>query len=71
MTTDSPDLQLPEYGQNTLADLSQSVLASLGVPGSANVLGLPEVSRACLLIVDGLGWDLLPAAGRPRRSWQA
>ena len=59
MTTDSADLLLPEYGQNTLADLSQSVLASLGVPGAANVLGLPQVSRACLLIVDGLGWDLL------------
>ncbi len=64
MTTDSPDLQLPEYGQNTLADLSQSVLASLGVPGAANVLGLPQVRRACLLIVDGLGWDLL----RSRRA---
>jgi len=52
---------LPGYGQSTLADLSQSVLGSLGVPGAANVLGLPQVSRVCLLLVDGLGWDLLRA----------
>jgi hypothetical protein len=50
---------IPGYGQNTLADLSQSVLASLGVPGASNVLGLPQVSRVCLLVVDGLGWELL------------
>jgi Type I phosphodiesterase / nucleotide pyrophosphatase len=50
---------VPGYGQNTLADLSQSVLASLGVPGTSNVLGLPQVSRVCLLVVDGLGWELL------------
>jgi hypothetical protein len=52
---------LPAYGQSTLADLSQSVLASLGVPETANVLGLPQVRRVCLLVVDGLGWDLLRA----------
>jgi hypothetical protein len=50
-----------------LADLSSSVLASLDpeAPHSQNVLGLPSAQRACLLIVDGLGWDLLrghPAA---------
>ncbi len=52
---------LPGYGKSTLADLSQSLLASLGVPGEENVLGLPRTSRACLLVVDGLGWDLLAA----------
>jgi len=51
--------QLPGYGRSSLADLSQSVLASLGVPGEENALGLPAVRRACLLVVDGLGWDLL------------
>jgi hypothetical protein len=50
---------LPGYGISTLADLSRSVLASLGVPGEDNALGLPPVRRACLLVVDGLGWDLL------------
>ncbi len=52
---------LPGYGQSTLADLSQSLLASVGVAGEQNVLGLPEARRACLLVVDGLGWDLLMA----------
>ena len=52
---------LPGYGRSTLADFSQSLLASLAVPEAANALGLPQVSRACLLVVDGLGWDLLRA----------
>jgi hypothetical protein len=52
---------LPGYGRSTLADLSRSVLASLGVPGEDNALGLPAVRRVCLLVVDGLGWDLLRA----------
>ena len=52
---------LPGYGRSTLADFSDSLLASLAVPGAANVLGLPAVSRACLLVVDGLGWDQLRA----------
>lgn len=50
---------VPGYGENTLADLSDSVLASLGVPDSANPLGLAAASRVCVLLVDGLGWDLL------------
>jgi Type I phosphodiesterase / nucleotide pyrophosphatase len=55
------ELQLPGYGQSTLADLSRSLLASLGVPGEENVLGLPPTRRVCLLVVDGLGWELLRA----------
>jgi hypothetical protein len=50
---------VPGYGENTLADLSDSVLASLGVPGSANPLGLAPADRVCVLLIDGLGWDLL------------
>lgn len=62
--TDAQGLQvdeplLPRYGQTSLADLSDSLLASLGVPGASNPLGLGLASRACLLVVDGLGWDLL------------
>ena len=56
---------LPGYGRSTLADLSESLLASLGVPGAANALGLPPASRACLLVVDGLGWEQL------RSRWSA
>ena len=50
---------LPGYGENTLADLSDSLLASLGVSGSANPLGLAQAGRVCMLLVDGLGWELL------------
>ncbi|MGH3152190.1 MAG: alkaline phosphatase family protein [Streptosporangiaceae bacterium] len=58
---------VPSYGTATLADLSSSILASLDpeVPPEQNVLGLAPAQRACLLIVDGLGWDQLrdhPAA---------
>jgi hypothetical protein len=56
---------LPRYGENSLCDLAVSLLASLGVAGEPNPLGLPPSRRACLLIIDGLGWELLrdqPAA---------
>jgi hypothetical protein len=56
---------IPGYGRSTLADLATSLLASLGVPGEANPLGLAPADRACLLVIDGLGWELLrehPAA---------
>ena len=67
MRTAGPDISgppadaplLPSYGQTSLADLSDSLLASLGVPGASNPLGLAPYSRACLLLVDGLGWELL------------
>jgi hypothetical protein len=67
MITDLPASlpTLPRYGQASLADLATSVLASLGVAGEANPLELPASERVCLLVVDGLGWELLrehPAA---------
>jgi hypothetical protein len=59
--TDEPRTQptLPSYGEGTLADLASSLLGSLGLPDEANPLGLPAAARVCLLIVDGLGWELL------------
>ena len=64
---------LPRYGEATLADLSTSLLASLGVAGEANPLDLAAADRVCLLVVDGLGWELLRDT-RPRRrscpSWR-
>ena len=50
---------VPRYGESTLSDLATSLLASLGIAGEANSLGLPDTARACLLVVDGLGWELL------------
>ncbi len=54
---------VPSYGTATLADLSSSILASLDpeAPPEHNVLNLAPAQRACLLIVDGLGWELLRA----------
>jgi len=65
--TDEPKIPptVPSYGAGTLADLATSLLASLGMSREPNPLGLLETSRVCLLIVDGLGWELLrdhPAA---------
>jgi len=37
------------------------MLGSLGVAGLANPLGLEPAARACLLLLDGLGWELLCA----------
>ncbi|MBO2530232.1 MAG: alkaline phosphatase family protein [Thermobifida fusca] len=54
-------LTVPRYGTASLADLGPSLLASLGVAGEPNVLGLPEARRACVLMVDGLGWRALLA----------
>src|SRR6516164_9256333 len=50
---------LPRYGESTLADLASSLLTALGVPGEDNSLSLPPAPRACLFVVDGLGWELL------------
>jgi len=50
---------VPSYGESSLADLTTSILASLTRDPAGNVLGLPEADRACLLIIDGLGLELL------------
>ena len=50
---------VPSYGESSLPDLSASVLASMTGDHDRNVLGLPGSGRVCLLVVDGLGWELL------------
>jgi Type I phosphodiesterase / nucleotide pyrophosphatase len=59
MTTPAPPL--PRYGEASLAELLPSLLAALDVPGFANPLGVEPLRRACLLVVDGLGWEQLQA----------
>ncbi|HEU5160712.1 MAG TPA: nucleotide pyrophosphatase/phosphodiesterase family protein [Streptosporangiaceae bacterium] len=54
-----PPVPVPRYGAGALPDLPESVLAAFGVADAANVLGLPARRRVCVLIIDGLGWDLL------------
>lgn len=51
-----------------LADVLPSVLAALGVPGCPDTLGLRNrfgaLRQAVVLLVDGLGYHLLPGAAR-------
>ncbi len=54
---------VPRYGVASLAELLPSVAASIGVSGEQNLLALPPVRRACVLLVDGLGWELLETYG--------
>jgi hypothetical protein len=56
----------PRYGEASLIDVLPGALAVLGVPGSPDPLGLREslagVRRIAVLLVDGLGYHLLPVA---------
>lgn len=50
---------LPRYGEGALCDVFPSLAAALGLDGFANVLGVPELRGACLLLIDGLGAESL------------
>lgn len=56
----------PAYGSGSLAEVLPGALAALGVPGAADPLGLATrlagVRRVAVLLVDGLGYELLPLA---------
>ncbi len=49
---------LPQYGHGSLAEVVPSLLAALR-GRSENPLGVPPVRAVALLVVDGLGWELL------------
>jgi hypothetical protein len=51
--------RVPQYGEASLAELVPSLLSALDTPGFVNSLGLEPADRVCLLMIDGLGWDLL------------
>ncbi|MGH3582026.1 MAG: alkaline phosphatase family protein [Mycobacterium sp.] len=53
----------PRYGDGALADLLPSVLGVLGVPGERDRvgLGLDGVRRVAVLLVDGMGAELVAA----------
>lgn len=52
-------MRVPDYGHGTLSDVGPSLLSALGVAGEPNPLGLEGIARACLFLVDGLGWAQL------------
>jgi hypothetical protein len=53
-----PDPVLPRYGDRSLAEVLPALLAALGVRAPSS-LAVPPVRAAGLLLVDGLGADLL------------
>jgi hypothetical protein len=52
---------IPRYGTGSLADLVPSVLASIDTPTFSNVLCLEPAAAACILLIDGLGAELVRA----------
>lgn len=54
-------LVLPRYADRWVGNLLTSVAAQLGLPGLADVVGLPEAERYLVLLVDGLGTELVQA----------
>nr|WP_020657327.1 nucleotide pyrophosphatase/phosphodiesterase family protein [Amycolatopsis benzoatilytica] len=53
-------MDVPQYADVPhLSQVVPSLLGSLGVPGEARSLDLPEARSACVLLIDGLGWELL------------
>ncbi len=57
------ELPVPAYGRAALSDLLPSVLASLGVAREPATLDLASTSRCVVLLVDGLGLELLQRHG--------
>ncbi|KUI42050.1 phosphodiesterase [Mycobacterium sp. IS-1590] len=54
MDLPTPDPELPH-----LADVVPSVLSAMGAEGFHDTLGFPDLSGACVLLIDGLGAELL------------
>ncbi|MEU2729421.1 nucleotide pyrophosphatase/phosphodiesterase family protein [Streptomyces griseoviridis] len=53
---------LPQYGSGSLADLLPTLATGMGVPGlPAGIRELTPVDRACVFLIDGLGWEQLKA----------
>ncbi|MFM8329679.1 MAG: alkaline phosphatase family protein [Actinomycetales bacterium] len=51
-----------------MAELSQSIFATMGLPGTSNFLSIDEHlgSRECLVLIDGLGKNAIDEFGRSR-----
>ena len=67
LTDPGPAEVRPRYGEASLADIMPGVLASLGVPGAADPIGLSTGPLAqarviVVLLIDGLGYHVLPLA---------
>lgn len=58
-TAPLPPAGIVDYGQSSLSDVLPSALAALGVAGEPNPLGIEPAECVVVLLVDGLGWQLL------------
>jgi len=59
MATADPPRPLPRYGEAALADLVPALLHALGADEFPDTLGLEPLNAVGLLVVDGLGFELL------------
>jgi hypothetical protein len=58
-----PEIVIPAYQSTTLGELMPSIGAHLGVPGcTQDAYGLPQSARYVVVLIDGLGWNLLRRA---------
>lgn len=57
MTPPAPPV--PRYGESSLAELLPSVLSALGLPGFADALGFEPARGACVVVIDGLGHEIV------------
>jgi hypothetical protein len=60
-----PGMVVPAYQSTTLGELLPSIGAHLGVSGfTEGALRLPQSARYVVVLIDGLGWNLLRRAAR-------
>lgn len=52
---------VPRYGQASLSDVLPAIAAGQGLPGVETTLRLEPADRACVFLVDGMGWEALRA----------
>jgi predicted AlkP superfamily pyrophosphatase or phosphodiesterase len=52
---------VPRYGHASLSDLLPAVVTAQGLEGLETGLRLEPADRACVFLVDGLGWEMLRA----------
>jgi hypothetical protein len=57
----APPVPLPRYGDAAIADLVPALLHAAGAAELPDTLGIEPARSVCLLVVDGLGWELLRA----------
>jgi predicted AlkP superfamily pyrophosphatase or phosphodiesterase len=58
-TAPAPAAGIVGYGHSSLADVLPSALAALGVAGEPNPLAIEPADCIVVLLIDGLGWQLL------------